>query len=126
VAVTVEQIERAIKQAKGNISAVATALDVTRSAVYSRIEKNAKLKELVDDLREARIDIAEDKLGEAVEKGEGWAVCFALKTVGQKRGYVEKQKLEHTGEDGKPIEAKFIVEVITRDSNSSTTDQDKD
>jgi hypothetical protein len=53
---------------------------------------------------------AEARLGEAVARGEPWAVTFALKTVGKDRGYVEK--VEH---GGLGRQEKVIVEVVYSD-----------
>jgi hypothetical protein len=36
------------------------------------------------------LDVAELKLWSAVQRGEPWAIAFALKTVGRARGYVER------------------------------------
>ena len=51
--------------------------------------------------REKMIDNVESKLYQKALEGEGWAVCFFLKTQGKRRGYIERQ--EHTGEDGREI-----------------------
>jgi hypothetical protein len=40
------------------------------------------------------LDEAESQLGAAVRRGEGWAVCFLLKTRGRERGYVERSVMD--------------------------------
>ena len=45
--------------------------------------------------------MAELKLDAAVQAGEPWAIAFLLKTVGRKRGYVQRQEI--TGADGQPV-----------------------
>ena len=84
--VIVEQL----RKFRGNISAVARSLGVTRQAVAYRIERDDRLKREVIAAREARLDDAESSLDRAVLEGEGWAVCFFLKTQGRGRGYVER------------------------------------
>jgi hypothetical protein len=59
--------------------------------------KYPKVQEAIDSFRGEFIDTAELSLKRAVMAGEGWAVCFALKTLGKERGYVEKQQIEHSG-----------------------------
>jgi hypothetical protein len=40
--------------------------------------------------RAALLDLAEEKLREAVERGDRWAIEFVLKTLGGSRGYAAK------------------------------------
>ena len=47
--------------------------------------------QLRSELRESPLDNAESALDDAVDKGEGWAVCFLLKCLGRDRGYVESR-----------------------------------
>lgn len=120
------KIPELIAKHRGNLSAIARAMKVTRSTLHNHVNADETLKQLLADERERMLDNAEDKLGQAVGKGEAWAVCFTLKTQGSKRGYIEKQRHEHTGEDGGPIQQQFVVEIVTNDGNGSTTSQDKD
>jgi hypothetical protein len=71
------------------------------------MERWPDLRVLAKDRREFTIDKAEDKLEEAVDAGEGWAIKFTLATVGKRRGYVERQ--EHTGADGGPMVTEHTV-----------------
>jgi len=82
---------------KGNLSAVAAKFGVTRRTVYNWLEADAELQQAVVDAREAMLDLAENKLEEAIDAGQGWAIALALKTVGKQRGYVERVETEHRG-----------------------------
>ena len=53
--------------------------------------------------------MAELALYKAIQDGEGWAVCFYLKTQGKQRGYIERQEIEHSGAIG------IVKGYITRD-----------
>lgn len=106
-----EQISGLITSKRGNISAVARALKLPRNTVYRQIEASEDLKTALADAREEMLDTAEDKLGQAVTKGEAWAVCFTLKTQGQERGYIEKTKTELTGKDGGPVATEVVYKV---------------
>lgn len=119
----VDSIGGLIRTKRGNISAVARALKLPRNTVYRQIEADPELKTALQDAREEMLDTAEDKLGGAIRKGEPWAVCFTLKTQGQSRGYVEKQKMEHSGPEGKPIQTQYIVEIVKNDGNNTATDK---
>ena len=51
--------------------------------------------------------MAESQLIEAMKRGEPWAIKLLLMTKGKRRGY--SLRFEHTGEDGSPIQARFIA-----------------
>lgn len=113
MALTVEQLEHAIRQTAGNISQAAKALGVSRSTVNRRVAESATLKQLVLDTREELVDIAESALRREVLGGNITAIIFTLKTQGKERGYVERQ--EWAGVKDKPI-------VISWDDNNSDND----
>ena len=91
------KIPELIATHRGNVSAIARELQMPRSSLHVIIQDDPTFKQLLADERERMLDNAEDRLGMAVDKGEAWAVCFTLKTQGQERGYIEKQKIEHSG-----------------------------
>jgi hypothetical protein len=82
---------------RGNVAAIARKFGVARSSVIEFVQARELLVSIQADVREGRLDDAESALDRAVLNGEGWAVCFLLKTLGKKRGYVERQELEHSG-----------------------------
>jgi hypothetical protein len=100
---TVESAAAQIVRFRGNLSAVARHFGIARQSVQGYVAAHAdELAGVVADAREARLDEAEDALGDAVRAREAWAVCFTLKTLGKSRGYVERQEI--TGKDGAPVE----------------------
>jgi len=108
-------VSTALEASKGNIAVAARNLGFNRANIYKFLQRNPELYEMVEDARETRIDNAEDKLGEAVERGEAWAVCFLLKTLGRNRGYVERLESDNRG----------TVEVIVkREHRTGTTKTD--
>lgn len=119
----IDSIPVLIERHRGNVSAIARHLKLTRTTLLNNINADPELKQLLAEERERMLDNAEDKLGQAVSGGEAWAVCFTLKTQGKGRGYVERQ--EHTGKDGDDlVPKKYIIEIVTNDGNGTTTDQD--
>ncbi len=104
-----QAIVEALQKMQGNVSAAARQLGVSREYLSRTIAKNEALKEIVEDARQSMVDNAESALNRAVINGEAWAVCFTLKTQGRKRGYVERQELEHTGAGG------GAIEIVARD-----------
>src|SRR5262245_51383037 len=72
---------------QGNLAAVARACGVVRSAVSKFVGRRKHLRDLAIEARQTMIDHAESALHAAILRGEGWAVCFYLKTQGRDRGY---------------------------------------
>lgn len=83
----------------GNVSAVARRFKVQRASVQELIARTPELQSIKRDAREGMLDDGESSLRKAVMAGEGWAVCFLLKTQGKDRGYVERMQHEHSGLD---------------------------
>jgi hypothetical protein len=104
---SVKQVEEKLRELSGNAAAVGRAFGVTRSAVCHYIERHPSLRGVARECRETMKDHAESALYKAVLAGEGWAVCFYLKTQAKDRGYVERTQLEG-GE--RPLEVR-----LTRD-----------
>lgn len=98
------EICAALRATNGMVYLAAKHLGCAPVSIYRRIEKSAKVREIVDNSRGELLDSAETSLKSAVLAKEAWAVCFALKTVGKHRGYVER--IEQTGANGGPVEIK--------------------
>jgi hypothetical protein len=98
----------AIRQYRGNISAIARAFQVSRQAIYDYISNKPDLKQLIQDEREAMIDDAESEIYKQLKKGNTAALIFFLKTQGKSRGYVERQEI--TGKDGNEVTLRVIYD----------------
>jgi len=106
---TQKQIEDALINMSGNVSAAARSLGLQRHNLHKAIVKSERLQQIVRDGRQSMCDNAESALNRAVINGEAWAVCFTLKTQGKDRGYIERTQQEITGRDGGPIEQRTTV-----------------
>lgn len=106
---TQKQIEAALVNMSGNVSAAARSLGFQRHHLHAIIAKSEKLQQVVHDARQSMCDNAESALNRAVINGEAWAVCFTLKTQAKDRGYVERTQQEISGRDGGPIEQRTTV-----------------
>lgn len=110
---TDEQVIDAIRKAGGVVTDAAKILGCTRRTVQRRANEVAEVREVIEDSREELIDEAEKSLRAAVVKGDAWAVCFALKTIGKSRGYVERQEVKDIS-DPQPVELELkVVEGVT-------------
>lgn len=97
-----QDIAEALSKANGYVTLAARLLKCEPKTIYRRIEKIKTLRDLLHDIREEDLDIAEQKLRQAIMRGEPWAISLKLKTQGKHRGYVERQELSGTAE-GEPI-----------------------
>lgn len=79
----------------GIVSSACETLGISRTTYYKYYNEDAEFKKQVDDIGEATIDFAESKLFELIKSGNTAATIFFLKTKGKKRGYVEKQEINH-------------------------------
>jgi hypothetical protein len=109
-----EDIERELIEARGNISHAARQLGCARYTVQAWINRTPQLQQVLKDQREAMIDQAENALVMAIEQLQGWAVCFALKCLGKERGYVETQQVQQSG---------AIEVIVRREDRRNTTSE---
>ena len=93
IPLTEASVAAELVQTTGNLAAIARKHHLTRQAVSEYIEAHKELQPIWHEQREIRLDIAEDALLAAVKRGEGWAVCFLLKTLGKGRGYIERTQV---------------------------------
>ena len=115
---TAEMVADAIRAAGGLVTVAADRLGCTPRTVRLYIERYPTVKEAWEDASDRILDFGESKLIEQVKKGEGWAVCFLLKTKGRKRGYVERYEHEHSGDQNAPIKIQ-LVEVVRGDGSAA-------
>lgn len=83
-------IVSALRATGGMVTLAAQQLGCSHTVIYRRLDKDPILRQVLDEERDKALDIAEAALKRATLKGEAWAVCFTLKTIGKKRGYVER------------------------------------
>jgi hypothetical protein len=62
------------------------------------VQRHTELHGVTHDCREAMRDHVESALSKGALNGEGWAVCFFLKTQGKDRGYVEPTEYRHAAD----------------------------
>ncbi len=110
---TDKEIIAALRDSGGLVEIAARELGCNASTIYRRIEKSDKVRNTIASEREYSIDLAERNLRRGLSAGEQWATVHALRYLGAKRGYVEKQQIEHSGS----------TEIILKwDENASSDD----
>jgi hypothetical protein len=105
---TDDQLVTALRRAKGLIYHAAGRVGCDPDTFYDRARKSDRVAAAMRATRGEVIDTAESKLFRAIEKGEAWAVQFALRTIGRDRGYVERSEVHQSG--GVTV----VTEVVVR------------
>jgi hypothetical protein len=111
-----EDFIRAIPGTGGIISAIARKVKCEWHTAKKYCTEYPTVKKVYDAENEGVLDLAEAKLIEAIRDGDMPAIKFYLTTKGKKRGYIERQQMEHTGKDGGPV-AVTMVEVVRPQSD---------
>ena len=91
---TKAQVITAIRGSHGIIAAVARKLGCERATVYRYVKTYPAVEESLEQERETLLDAAEAMLyKKAIQEGDTTSLIFLLKTVGKRRGYVERQDI---------------------------------
>ena len=88
---TAQEMAEAVTRARGLASVAARSLGCTNTVVLSYIERCPEVRRAYDEARATMIDIVENKLSEAVDRGDLRAVNFILSMLGADRGYTKKR-----------------------------------
>lgn len=105
---TTTQMIEAAREEHGMVYLVAERLRCSHVTVYNYQKRHPSVREAFELERNRMVDVAEQKLYEAIQRGESWAIALMLKTKGKDRGYVERQ--ETTGKDGDAIAYNEVTE----------------
>lgn len=85
----------ALKSKKGLVYLAAKKIGCTPQTIYNRAKISPAVEECINTQRGEIIDTAEERLFQAVNAREPWAVALVLKTIGHKRGYIDRSKVYH-------------------------------
>ena len=88
---------KALEKSLGVVTTACKITGIARSTHYEWLQKDDDYRKQVELIADMALDFAESKLHKQIEKGDTTATIFYLKTKGKKRGYIEKQEIEHSG-----------------------------
>jgi hypothetical protein len=91
----IHQVEYALRECRGILTAAANLLGTKRDVLQRVIDRNPHLTRVLDSIVEENLDKAEWMLLEQVDQGNMSAISLLLKTKGKERGYTERNTLEH-------------------------------
>lgn len=93
---SLEEMADALETCHGMITLAARQLDMTPQGVRMRVNEHPELQVILAEAKEHMKDRAESRLLDCIEGGEGWAICFYLKTQAKDRGYIERTELSNS------------------------------
>mgnify|MGYP001589873884 FL=1 len=108
----VAQVIEALRNTKGLVTLAAQRLNCEPDTVRNYAKRHPTVAAALKEERSKMTDVAELSLYNKIVAGEGWAVCFYLKTQGRDRGYVERHEV--TGKDG----GELVLRVVYDDEKS--------
>ena len=106
-AFTAAEMAKALRDAKGFKTIAARRLGCSLDTVERYVKWYEECETACREAEDEILDLGEAKLIERVKAGEGWAVCFLLKTKGKRRGYVER--MEVSGKDGNAVKVDAVI-----------------
>ena len=87
-----------MKHSLGIVTDACNTVGVSRKTYYHYLKTDTDFKEQIDDIENIALDFVEGKLFENIKKLDTASILFYMKTKGKKRGYIERQEIEHSGE----------------------------
>jgi predicted transcriptional regulator len=116
-----EQVAEALSLAGGVQADAARILGCSRATINGYVRRYPHLQELIIQVREETLDLAESQLIKKMKEGNMTAVIFFLKTQGKQRGYIEKGEAPQKQDDGPDFSklATEELEALGRELNSS-------
>ena len=101
---SVAQCADALHKSAGNVTAAARGLGIARTSLHQRIAKSPELQRVLQEEREALVDMAESALRAEVLERNMTAVIWTLKASpeAKRRGWGERQEV--TGADGGSVQ----------------------
>lgn len=98
---TDKEIIAALKKKRGMVYLAAAKIGCEADTIYNRAKSSSAVASVMRHERGKVVDLAEDKLFCAIQKGEPWAIQMALRCLAKDRGYIER--VEQTGANGAPL-----------------------
>lgn len=83
----------------GNITQTCQLTKISRQTYYDWMKEDPEFKAAIDasEPLEIKLDFVENKLIQRINEGSDTVLLMVARTLGKKRGYVERQEIEHSG-----------------------------
>lgn len=83
----------ALTKCLGNVTQACKIVDIVRNTHYNWLASDDEYKAASEDIINVAIDHVESKMFEQIDLGNPALIMMYLKTIGKKRGYVEKTEI---------------------------------
>jgi hypothetical protein len=90
----------ALRKTLGIVTPACESVGIARITHYDWMSNDPAYKKAVEEIKDIEIDFVESKLHSLINDKCPAAIIFHLKCQGKRRGYVEKQEIEHSGNLG--------------------------
>jgi hypothetical protein len=97
----------ALRKHYGLVTDAAKETGIDRATHYRWYNEDEQYKAAVDEIPDMVLDMVEESLFRQVNAENIAATIFYLKTKGKRRGYIEKQEIGFTDNEGKDIQIVF-------------------
>jgi len=98
---------QALEQSLGVVTRACEIAGIHRSTFYEYLNNDEEFAKAVKSIDDIALDFAESQLHKQIKEGNSTSTIFYLKTKGKRRGYVEKQEIDHTTQ-GEKIQTNII------------------
>lgn len=88
----------ALEKSMGVVTTAAQIVGISRQSHYDWLANDPEYSKAVSEIENVALDFAESKLFKNIEKSKEASIFFYLKTKGKKRGYIERQEIQHEGD----------------------------
>jgi hypothetical protein len=106
---TTAVLANALQEAHGLVYVAAAQLGCRAETIKVRLAQSPEIRRVQDEAKGRLLDQTEQRLYDAIEAGDPWAIQFFLKTQGKSRGYVERQEVAPTDTEGKTLDLATLV-----------------
>lgn len=102
----------ALRQHSGLITKACEAAKIARTTYYEWLKEDEEFKARVEAIDDFVLDKVENAAHELIETGNPQMIMFYLKCRGKRRGYTEKQEIEHSTGDVSSLK-EVLTEMIS-------------
>lgn len=131
-----EHIKKALitslEKSLGVVTTACKQVGIGRTTFYQYLKDDKEFAKSVQEIENIALDFAESQLHKQIQDGNTPATIFYLKTKGKKRGYVERQEIQHDGAikstliEWKPAEQELNNNVTDNSTTLSTAQKDSE
>jgi len=118
----------ALEKSLGIATTACKIADVSRTQFYQWLKDDEDFAKKVQEIENVTLDFVESQLHKQIKENSTAATIFFLKTKGKKRGYIERQEIDHTTQGeaiGSSIDlSKLSTEVLL--ALEKAADENKD